>query len=253
MRPERWLAWLGVLMLAGCAGSGMGMRKTSSADQEAAKLQVKLGQEYLTKGELETAQGKLRRALELDPRSADAYTLLAVLNERIQRPEAAEQNYRRALELRPEDGATNNNYGAFLCGSGRYADAEPYFKKAIEDPFYKTPALAFANAGLCARKAGKNEIAEQQLRRALELDPRNLSALLELARINAERGKYLYARAFIERYDASARSEPEVLLLAADIEHKLGDLRAAAQYRERLARQYPEYAVPEDNDGTDSP
>jgi len=251
MRPEPALLLLGVLLLAGCAGAGV--RQASTGNQEAAKLQVKMGQEYLTKGDLETAQEKLRRAIELDPKSADAYTLLAVLNERIQRPEAAEQNYRRAVELRPDDGAVNNNYGAFLCGSGRYAEADKHFQKAIQDPFYKTPALAFANAGVCARKAGRLELAEQHFRRALELDKRNPTALFELAQISHSRGNYLQARAFIERYDPSGRRDPDALLLAARIEDKLGDLRAAAQYREQLSRQYPDYAVSEDQQPNKTP
>jgi type IV pilus assembly protein PilF len=42
--------------------------------------------------------------------------------------------------------------GAFLCRLGRFPDAEKYFLRAVEDPFYKTPAAALANAGVCAAR-----------------------------------------------------------------------------------------------------
>lgn len=240
LRFERRWSVLAVAMLVGCASTPKPAE--SSREQNAATLQVKLGQQYLLNGELEKSQDKLKRALELDPQSVDAHTLVAVLNERIGRPEIAEVHHRKALALKPDDGALNNNFGVFLCGQARYAESKPYFDKATSDPFYKTPGAAFANAGVCARKSGDLSASESNFRRALDLDPRNTVALYELARVAHERGEYLRARAFIQRYEALAPPDASLLSLAADVESKLGDETHARKYRERLERDFPDYA-----------
>ena len=77
MRPERLLAVALSLALAACAGAPSSRSSgPPSKEQDAAALQVKLGQEYLAKGELETAQEKLRRAIDLNPQSVDALRLV---------------------------------------------------------------------------------------------------------------------------------------------------------------------------------
>ncbi|MCB1554992.1 MAG: type IV pilus biogenesis/stability protein PilW [Xanthomonadales bacterium] len=230
--------------LVGCASTPKQAQPEETREQSAAALQVQLGQQYLINGDLEKAQDKLKRALELDPRSVDAHTLVAVLNERIGRPEIAETHHRKALAIKPDDGALNNNFGVFLCGQGRYAESRTYFDKATSDPFYKTPGAAFANAGVCARKSGDLTASETNFRRALDLDPRNTVALYELARVAHERGEYLRARAFIQRYEALAPPDAALLSLAADVESKLGDQAHAEKYRERLQRDFPDYADP---------
>ncbi len=244
MRPvER--AFCGIVVaaaLAGCA-SGGGTRPTAEPNQQAAALQVKLGQGYLNQGELETARDKLQRALELDPRSVDAHTVMAVLQERIARHEIAEMHYRRAVELKPDGGAGNNNYGTFLCGRGRYDEAQPYFARAVQDPFYRTPAVAYANAGFCALKAGRVEEAETSLRSALEFEPRNAGVLFELARLHLQRGDTMRARAFLQRYEAISDGDPEALALGAELEQRTGDAAAESRYRDELQRRFPDHVA----------
>jgi len=249
MQRERALILAALVLLAGCASSGSSDTgvKPRKGDvgreaQESAALQVKLGQGYLTEGDLETARDKLRRALELNPNSADAHTLMAVLSERINRPQQAEAFYKRATELKPEDGAVSNNYGAFLCSTGRFEEAEPYFLRALEDPFYRTPAVATANAGVCAVKAGQMERGEAYLRQTIELEPKNVVALFELARLHLAKGDNLRARAFLQRYEAEAGATlPEALELGALIEGKIGNTLGAANYRSRLQQEFPQY------------
>jgi type IV pilus assembly protein PilF len=243
MRPEV-LALL-LVGLGGCAGGPQrGAAEAPTAAQEAAVLQVKLGQEYMRKGDLETAQEKLRRALQLDPRSVDAHTLLGILNERIRRPQVAESFYRRAVELKPEDGSVNNNLGAFLCAQGRFAEADRHFRSAIDDPFYRTPAVALANAGLCSRQAGELDAAEAYLRRALELEKANLLALAEMASLSHARGDDFRARAFIQRFESHAEPDAALLLLGLKIEQRLGDNAAAERYAQQLRERFPDVELP---------
>ncbi len=230
------------LSLSACAGGGTRPSPAGEPDsrQKAAELQVQLGQGYLQQGKLDIARDKLQKALQLDPKSVHANTMLGVLNERIQRPELAEKFYRRAVQLAPEDGEVNNNLGAFLCGAGRPAEADGWFRKALDDPYYKSPTVALANAGVCAQKTGDMGRAEDYFRRVLEFQPGNAVALYELSRLNLERGDNLRARAFQQRLE-SASDAPEALELGAKIEARLGNAKAAAAYRERLKRDFPDY------------
>ncbi|MCG6118377.1 MAG: type IV pilus biogenesis/stability protein PilW [Aquimonas sp.] len=247
MRPERWLACLvAAAVLGGCASDPTVQRpargpQTSEGNANAASLHVEMGRAYLQRGDLRTAQDRLQRALQLDPRSTDAHTVIAVLNEKIDRREVAERHYRRAVDLKPDDGALNNNYGQFLCRQGRFDEADRRFRAAVDDPFYETPALAFTNAGVCAFKAGRIEAAEAYLRRSLELDADQPDVLLDLARIHVGKREPLRARAFLQRYEAAAGSAPDALELGVLIEEALGDSVAADRYRNRLRQDFPEH------------
>ena len=59
----------------------------------------------------------------------------AAAAERIGNVEEAGKHYRRAVELAPKSGDTNNNYGQFLCAEGQYDEAQKYYAQAMRDPF----------------------------------------------------------------------------------------------------------------------
>src|SRR3546814_13381920 len=80
-----------------------------------------------------------------------------------------------------------------------------WFDRALDDPFYKTRAMAYGNAGRCAVEAGLMERAEGYFRKALEIDPNFADVLEDMASLSLRRGDFLRARAFIQRREA--RSE----------------------------------------------
>lgn len=247
MRPDRILAPIllaAATLLAGCGdGSIGGVKKESAASQrqEAARTRTDLGQKYMQQGKLETALENLDKALEYDPGYVDAHTVIAVLYETINQPAKAGEHYRRATELKPKGGAEANNYGWFLCRQGRYDESQVYFDRALADPFYQTPALAMGNSGTCLLKAGKRDEAEKRLRVALESNPQDAEALVQLASLLYDKGEYLKARGFIQRFEAiSPHPRPDALLLARNIELRLGNAGAASDYTRKLMQGFPE-------------
>ncbi len=213
----------------------------SNTPHAAAQNEVALAQEYIQQGQYQIALDRLQHAAKLDPSSPDAYTVLGLLYEKINRLDLAEVSYAKSLKLAPNNGAMLNNYGTWLCRSGHPAEAEPYFRRAIADPFYKTPTVAAGNAAICAAKAGKPEIAGSYYRQMLTLDANNAEALEALAGISYQTGDYLRARGFMERLVATGKTSPEMLDLAARIEDKLGDPESARSYRSRLATEFPQF------------
>jgi type IV pilus assembly protein PilF len=163
-----------------------------------------------------------------------------------QRGKAAEAgtHYAKAMELAPARGALLNNYGAWLCGNGRAAESLVLFDRALADPGYRTPGAALANAGSCALTAGQAARADRDLRRALQYDPANPTALAALAELEYGAGDYMQARAFSERRLAAAPATLQVLQLASQIEQKLGDTAAAARYVQRIRTEFPQARTP---------
>jgi type IV pilus assembly protein PilF len=207
----------------------------------AAQNNVALAEEYMKDGKYEIALARLQSAVKLDPSSPDAYTMLGYLYEKINRPEQAEANYAKSVKLAPDKGDYLNNYGQWLCRSGHPTEADPLFRKALADPFYKTPSIALGNAAACATKAGKPELAESYERQALALDPNNAYALKAMASIQYQHGNYMSARGFAERLLAVGKASPDTLELAAQIEDKLGNQDGARDYRNRLSTEFPQY------------
>lgn len=247
MRPDRLLhRGLAVVLaaaLAGCASSGgNGMKKESaeSKRQDAARVNTDLGQQYMRQGRLELALEKLNRALEFDSGYVDAHTVIAVLYETINDPVKAGEHYKRAAELKPKGGAVNNNYGWYLCRSGKFAESQVYFERALADPFYQTPSLALSNSGACLLKAGRRDEAEGTLRRALELDPNDAEALLQLGSVLYDKGEFFNARAFVQRHEGLSSPRPDALLLGRNVELRLGNGDAAREYTRKLLQSFPD-------------
>jgi type IV pilus assembly protein PilF len=233
--------WLAVVFPQALTPSGT-MPHTSKSEeaQEAARIHTELGQQYLADGDLQTALEKVTQALQFDPGYAPAHTVIAVIDERINRPADAEQHYRKAVALQPTKGEANNNLGAFLCKSGRYDEGETYFARAVADPFYRTPATAWTNDGICRLRAGDRNGAEASLRKALDADPQNSEALFQLANLLYQANDAFRARAFMQRLDALGQPSAASLKLGYDIEARLGNTDAARTYRQRLQSQFPD-------------
>ena len=234
----------GIVLLGLSACGGMHATKELGAEsnsQRAVDLNIGLAVEYMGANDNEAALDKLQRAIRIDGSSAAAYSVLGLLYDRIHRPVQAGESYAKAMQLEPTKGDYQNNYAQWLCRSGRPAEADAYFRKALEDPFYKTPAAALSNAGECALKAGKPELSETYYRRLLTLDADNADALQQLAALMYQRGDFLRARAFMERRIGAGAVNPEMLDLAARIEDKLGDRDGASGYRKRLSNEFPQY------------
>jgi type IV pilus assembly protein PilF len=242
MRFDRLLiAMFMLLALSGCVTTGSSpLRNTSNDAEEAARIHTELGQQYMQRGDLRTALQKLQMALQFDPDYVPAHTVLGVLYERIGDTANAEMHKRRAVELKPKDGAVNNNLAVFLCQQNKIAEAIGYFRKAVADPFYATPDLAWSNAGTCVLKNNDYKQAQEDYRKALKINPRNAEALYQMASILYRQNDAFRARAFIQRFEALGQPSAAALKLGHDIETRLGNAEGAQDYVRRLRTQFPD-------------
>jgi type IV pilus assembly protein PilF len=252
MRRDRVLLGVGlVLVLAGCHRTGVVMPpqpadpqlpKQTKAEkaQSAADVHTRLAQHYIEIGKMEGALEKVKLAVNDDPTYVPAQTVMAYIYERINDMPNAEIHYRRAQELQPDKGETNNNLGQFLCRDGKVPEALPYFAKAVADPFYQTPDMALTNQAGCQLQINDRVDAEASLREALRRNPSNAVALLQLANLLYLNQRYLDASAFMQRLDALGQANADSLKLGYEIESHLGHTDAAQNYSKRLLSQFPD-------------
>lgn len=236
---KRFLALLlAGVFTAGCASTAE--RQANEAKRrQIVDTNVQLATGYLQNGQLEYAKERLDRALQVDPRDSQANNMMALLQWRLKDYETADRHFRRALDVEKANAEAQNNYGVFLCERGRIDEAETWFKRAIENPYYRTPAMANQNAGLCLIKRGARPAAESYFREALKRDPQLAPSLHQMALISFESGRALAARGFIQRYFEVGEDSPEILLLAVRIERALKNKDAEASYAVRLRGKYP--------------
>lgn len=225
-----------LVFLAACVSTD---DKSEQDARKAAETNTALGRNYMDRGQYEIALEKLKRAIAHDKTYAPAHTLLGILYETIGETEEAGREYRKAVEYAPKNGEVNNNYGAYLCATGKRDAAEKYFLVAVDDPFYPTPAIALSNAGSCALARGDLDKAETFLRQSLDYDNKLGSSLLPMAEVSYLQGSYLKARAFLQRYEAVSEMDEESLYLGYRIESELGDEKSAERYRLDLLERYP--------------
>lgn len=239
-RASLVLGMAAVLGLAGCASSGGNSPFGRASDEEAAAANARLGASYLQAGNLQQADERLERALELDPNSADAHASYALLQMRLDKPDEAERHFERALKLEPDSPRLKNNFATMLCDRGDYDEAIDLFVEAANDRLYETPAYAYGNAGRCALDADRGDEAREFFQQAREADPDFGRPLIELAALDYDAGNLDAAADYLEAYHERERPSARSLWLGVRIERERGNAEEAERFGKRLVRNFPD-------------
>ncbi len=240
MRPSFIPVLLALTLLLGACAS----TQEREFKRNVAEANFKLGIGYMQSGQFEIAAEKLLKALQFDDNYPEAHNAIAVLYEDIREYSPAEHHYRQAIALKPDYTLARLNYARFLCTRqpARAAEGESEYQKIVADPANAgaTAADATAGLGLCARQRNDPAQAETWLRKALDIDPNNTTALYQLAELSHSQNNVLQGRAFLQRYHAQARPTPQSLWLGIVIESAPdGDLQLRRQYAALLTAQFP--------------
>jgi len=232
------------LTIAGLVGttvSNVMERKMSEPKldpREIADANIKLGYEYMNRGEFDKAESKLKTARKAEADYAPVYNALGLLYQRMDQPREAEYNFRRAMHIDGNDSTVYNNYGQFLCRRRRMDEAEEYFNKAATNPLYETPEIPYTNAGLCAYRNREVDKAAEYFEKALRINPAMPRALINLAEIYFERRQYKAAHDFLDGYARISRHTARSLWLGIRIENELGNKDAVSSYALLLRNEF---------------
>jgi Tfp pilus assembly protein PilF len=213
-------------------------RRAAELAPDRADTRVAVALAARARGDLATWRAEAQRALDLDPRAAEAYALLGdsyssevyVCN-RDQDAERAESYYRKALELMPDLTTAIDNRAGNLRRMGRYTECVDLLNKAVRSFPDQTPLRAVR--GGCRLMQGDLAGGAEDIE-SLRGNPRIAPAgalvflgLLELKRANAVEGiRDLEAAA---EADQSARAE----LIVAEVYGITGEVARATTHLKR--------------------
>lgn len=196
--------------LAGCSSSTQVTQQTvTSSDpsrqkldpKEIARTRTAIAAEFIRDHKLDDAKRQLERALESDPKSAQANDMMGVLLQQEGSPSnlvKAEAYFKKAINLDPEFVQANNNYGVYLSQMKRYKEAIAQFQIAGSALGYEGRAGALENLGRTYLKVNNTQAATQTFLKALDADRRSVIARSELIDILLSSGRSLEAKDLYE-------------------------------------------------------
>lgn len=220
---------------------GRSSEPTPADPRTRARTRTELGALYFQEGNPAAAIENLSMAIEVDPSYSTAYSVRALVYADLKEFAKAEADFNRALSRAPNDPEVNNNYGWFLCETGKIQESMTYFERALRDPLYETPDRAHTNAGNCLLRAGDKEGAQRHYLQAVRLSRSGaLAARLGLADIFFRQGNSEEARVYLN--DALRMMEPPspaALWLGLRLERKAGNKSAESSFAAQLRGRYP--------------
>jgi tetratricopeptide (TPR) repeat protein len=249
-------------------GAGLAHARRYPPNRDFAEEWALTGSSLEENGHLDEAELAFAKARQADPQSALGWDGLGRLRLRQQRWDEAAAAFRKAISLDPDYRRSHYHLGLVYERQGRPGEAERELSAALAiSPFYP---LCEQELGTVRLSRGDLDGAEKTFRLLLAREPRAAGALLGLARVAGARGRpaegidharraialdpdgeqgwSLLAMLATGAGDARTASEavaalsrlrgesaPEVLLLAAGVDHLRGDYaKADAELRSLL-------------------
>ncbi len=219
-RLTRWGLALSAMALAGCAPI------TSRTDANASDKRYMLGADYFNKGLLAPAMGELTKAIEIDPRNADAHNLLGLVylrkaadseeetiraqclrGEDLQLAQRdtddnfnhADHEFKLAIGLKADFSEALNNAAVVAIHFGHFDDAIAFEDRAVANIIYREPFAAEGNLGWAYLQKHDLAHAAKALRQALFDQPQFCVGRYRLAKVYYEQKELDRAAEEIEK------------------------------------------------------
>ena len=185
----------------------------------------------------DTAERILKKAIRMNPKMAHAHKDLAViyLNKRLF--DYAEDEFKTAMEIKPNDFEIIFEYGNFLYSTSKNQDAEIYYQKALELEPKNVLALTF----MALNKLVLNQLdeAKKYIMEALHINHHHEYIQYCAGRILFARGEYEDAKRYL--VEAVAQNpDVETQNTLALTYYELGDYQQAINIFNNLQEKFPD-------------
>ncbi|HEY6805599.1 MAG TPA: FG-GAP-like repeat-containing protein [Pyrinomonadaceae bacterium] len=198
------------LCLMSACKNGSKLPQKSSKEYNEAVRTFYVGLAALQVGHDIQADAKLSQLTQTVPGEPVGWANWGVLALRQRNYDAAAERFEKARALAPDNDQINYLIGLLESSRGKQAEAIAALRKAVElNP--KNLIAAYQLAGEVERQAAPNSETEfqQLISQILQAQPRNLAALLELARIAAKRNDATTLRDTITKIANESASWPD--------------------------------------------
>jgi tetratricopeptide (TPR) repeat protein len=197
------------------------------------RAQFALGNYYFGQQDLEHALDHYKKTTDLAPSYSPTYNILGYTYRQQGNYAAAEQAFKKYIELIPNDPNPYDSYAELLLKMGRFEDSLTQYNKALSiDPHF-----ASSRFGISADEMylGKPEEANAQLQKMAD-NARNdgelRTALFGMAVVAADNGKLDQALQAMDKEYAVAEKKNDVAAMAADLQAKGNILFQVPKYDE---------------------
>ncbi len=233
-------------LLHGCASPGTPQGASSDTVTESdepesrkrARIRMELAVGYFEQGKTNIALDEIKQVIISDPSFPDAYGLRGLIYMRMNDMAQAEDSFKRAIALNPQDANAHHNYGWLLCQQAKYPEAIRELNLAMSKPLYPERARTLMARGVCQARAGQNADAERSLAQSYELDAADPVTGFNLAKLLFLRGELTRAQFYIRRLNNSELANAESLWLGIKVERQIGDRVAMDQLADQLKRRF---------------
>ncbi len=205
----------------------------SKKEREAAEIHYQLGTEALQADRRAEAMRQFDQALQSDENHAPSHLGRGLVFQMNGKTQDAEQEYRRAIALKPDLAEAHNALGQLLAANGRLEEAVKQFDLALEDMTYRAAYLARYNKGVALYGLGRRDEAIAELRTCVSLAPRYCRGHRELGRIELDEGRLKEALASFTRYAELCEKVPDAWYQLALARMRAGDPEKAREAFER--------------------
>ena len=244
MKKSTLFVWALLLGLSGCVTETTFVGKDTVRNEmdrkTAAKTRLNLGLGYLNKGDMTQAKFNLERAASFDPNNPEIHLAKAYYFQKVRDVESAEASYRSLIALDSDNPDAYNNFGVFLCGEKRYAEADEAFMKAVAQPDYIRMDDTYENAAFCALQSGDKTKAAKYYDLAIGYRPNRGNLLLDAAELAIQMDNPDKAASYLQRYSKGGKDSARSLWLKIELAQNRGELAQLHKYGNDLVQQFPQ-------------
>jgi len=222
-------------------------RKAVEANPKNRELKLLLAGELVDEGKEDEGLALAKSLLDNSPKDRDVWMAIGQMDIRIRRWKDAEEALNKAASLTTKK--EDNLYVLFLKGSlaerqKHYEPAEQYFRQALEiDP---NNAMVLNYLGyMLADKGNRLPEALKMIRKAVQLEPMNGAYLDSLGWAYFKMGQYELAEENLRQAVERDQTDPTVHDHLGDLYEKTGRIRLAAAQWELSLAQYSKSAAPD--------
>lgn len=205
-----------------------------------ARIRLELAVGYFEQEQTTIALDELKQSILSDPTYSESYNLRGLIYMRLNEFQIANESFKHALSLNPQNSNITHNLAWLLCQQKKYTESLDLFSIALSNIQYKERAKTFMAQGLCQVRAGLLKDAEMSLFKSYEFDAGNPITSYNLSSLLFQKGDFVRAQFYARRLNNSQLANAESLWLGIKVEKRMENKDAMLQLATQLLKRFPQ-------------